>query len=270
MKPLTTIWGLFHPFSAKKLADLSLFSPFAGLSERLKNNGIPYSSYCSPGVASANPGFHTSTMALKKCFLFIDGSNLYHGLKQNKIYDYFRYDWFYSELSKKFDIQKVFFYDAIKSIKIEPVQYAAQQRFHERLKKWIPGLVIRHRKLKYIRVDNRVENAKKNTAFCNPCKIKLEEFLKVSGLHKLSKEKGIDIQLVADMIKGAFQEKYELALLLTGDADFVPAVELVQLLKKDVVNIHCYAGSSSELRNACDSHIKIDADAKGVCFLKYY
>jgi len=88
-------------------------------------------------------------------------------------------------------------------------------------------------------------------------------------LHKLSKEKGIDILMVADMIKGAFQEKYELALVVTGDADFVPAVELVQLLKKEVVNIHCYAGSSSELRNACDSHIKIDSDAKRNCFLKY-
>jgi len=209
-------------------------------------------------------------MTRKKCFLFIDSSNLYHGLKQNKLFDYFKYDWFYNELSKKFDIQKSFFYDAIKSFSIEPDQYAAQQRFHERVKKQIPGLVIRHRKLKYIKVDNRVEKAKKNTAFCNGCKIKLEDFLKKSGLHKLSKEKGIDILLVADLLKGAFQEKYELALLVTGDADFVPAVELVQLLKKDVVNIHCYAGSSSELRNKCDSHIKIDSDAKGKCFLKYY
>ena len=58
--------------------------------------------------------------------------------------------------------------------------------------------------------------AKKNIAFCSPCKIKLEEFLQESGLYKLSKEKGIDILMVADMIKGAFQEKYELALLVTG------------------------------------------------------
>ncbi|MBU2099922.1 NYN domain-containing protein [Candidatus Micrarchaeota archaeon] len=209
-------------------------------------------------------------MNSKKCFLFIDGSNLYHGLKQNKIFDYFKYDWFYSELTKKFEIQKTFFYDAIKSFSLEPEQYAAQQRFHEKLKKQIPNIVIRHRKLKYIKVDSRVEKAKNNIDFCKSCKPKLEEFLKESGLHKLSKEKGIDIMLVADMIKASFQKKFDTALLVTGDADFVPAVELTQLLGKEVINIHCYAGSSSELRNMCDSHIKIELDGKSNCILKYY
>lgn len=252
------------------MADLNLFSFFAWRAESIKNNGIYYIPYCSPGGASANPGSYTSTMTRKKCFLFIDGSNLYHGLKQNKLFDFFQYDWFYNELSKKFDIQKSFFYDAVKSFSIEPDQFAAQQRFHERLKKQVPGIVVRHRKLKYIKTDKRVEKAKKNTAFCSNCRPKLEDFLKESGLHKLSKEKGIDIMLVADMIKGAFQKKFDAALLVSGDADFVPAVELTQILGKDVVNVHCYAGSSSELRNKCDSHIKIGADAKGNCFLKFY
>jgi uncharacterized LabA/DUF88 family protein len=38
--------------------------------------------------------------------------------------------------------------------------------------------------------------------------------------------------LVVDMIKNAFQKKYEVALLFSGDADFVPAVKLIQNLKK--------------------------------------
>ena len=89
-------------------------------------------------------------------------------------------------------------------------------------------------------------------------------------MQKLSKEKGIDILLVTDLIKGAFQNKYEIALLVTGDADFVPAVELAQTLNKEIINVHCYAGSSSELRNICDSHIQIDVDGKYKCILKYY
>lgn len=71
--------------------------------------------------------------------------------------------------------------------------------------------------------------------------------------------------LVTDMLKGAFQDQYETALLATGDADFVPAVELVQNLKKEVINIHFYAGSSSELRMKCSSHKLIMVDAKGKC-----
>lgn len=74
--------------------------------------------------------------------------------------------------------------------------------------------------------------------------------------------------LVTDLIKGAFQDRYEVALLATGDADFVPAVELAQTLKKQVVNIHFYAGSALELRNVCNSHLLIQVDAKGNCYFR--
>lgn len=209
-------------------------------------------------------------MLLRKSWLFIDGSNTYHRLKENKLSDIFSYKWLFKELSKKFEIQKVFFYDAIKSYRIEPSQYSEQQRFHEKLRKEIPLVAIRARKLKYPNIDKRIEEARKESGFCDRCGKKVDNFLKRAGLLKLSKEKGVDIMLVADMIGGAFRNKYETALLLTGDADYIPAVELVQFLGKEVVNVHCYAGSSGELRNKCDSHILISADAKGNCFLKTY
>ncbi len=209
-------------------------------------------------------------MLLKKSWLFIDSSNAYHGLKENRLYDYFSYKWLFEELSKKFEIQKVFFYDAMKSIRIEPEQYSEQQKFHERLRKEIPRISIKTRKLKYPNTGRRVEIARKDCAFCPKCDKKIETFLKKAGLRKLSKEKGVDVMLVVDMIRGAYQKKYETVLLLSGDADFIPAVELVQFLGKEVVNIHCYAGSSGELRNKCDSHLLITADVKGGCFIKTY
>jgi len=175
---------------------------------------------------------------------------------------------FFEELSKEFEIPKVYFYDAIKNISIEPEQYSKQQAFHEHLRKEIPVLVVRARKLKYLGVDHKIEDAKKNTKFCKDCKPKLNEFLTNAGLSKLSKEKGIDILLVTDMIKGAFQEQYQTALLATGDADYVPAVELVQTLKKEVINLHFYAGSSAELRIICNSHKLIQVDAKGNCYFR--
>ena len=208
-------------------------------------------------------------MPLKKVFVFIDSSNLYHGLKDNKLYDCFDYGWMFNELSKKFEIKKVFFYDATKDRTIEPDKYAGQQRFHGRLGKKIPVLTIRQRKLRYIKSDSRIEKLKESKNYCLH-KAVIESFLKESGLQKLSKEKGIDIMLVTDLVKGAMQDKYDAALLVTGDADFVPAVELAQSFKKEIINVHCYSGSSSELRNRCDSHIQVDADAKGNCILKYF
>lgn len=207
-------------------------------------------------------------MTKKKAILFIDGSNFYHALKQNKSLDLFSYSDFYVELSKTFDIIGVNYYDAIKSSSLEPVNYSKQQAFHARLGKEIPNLVTRARKLKYLNVDERVEKAKSSAAFCDNCKPKVQKFLTQAGLVKLSKEKGIDIMLVTDLVKGAFQERFEVALLATGDADFVPAVELAQALKKEVINLHFYAGSSSELRNACNSHKLIIVDAKGNCVLR--
>lgn len=162
----------------------------------------------------------------------------------------------------------MFFYDAIKSSLIEPAQYSKQQSFHERLKKEIPAFIVRPRKLKYLFVNERVENAKKNAKFCKNCRKALEDFIMEAGFLKISKEKGIDILLVADMIKFAYQDRYDVALLATGDADFTPAVELVQTLKKEVLNLHFFAGSSSELRNTCNSHKLIQADAKGNCYFR--
>jgi uncharacterized LabA/DUF88 family protein len=205
-------------------------------------------------------------MPHKKANLFIDGSNFYHGLKQNNLFANFSYKSFYEELTKQFEITRVYFYDATKNDQIEPEQYPKQQQFHERLRKEIPQIVIQTRKLKYLAVNERVEKAKKKANFCKDCKPKLDQFLREAGLQKISKEKGVDIMLVTDLVRGAFQDRYETALIATGDADFVPAVELVQSLKKEVINLHFYAGSSSELRNKCNQHKLIKADTKGTCY----
>jgi len=208
-------------------------------------------------------------MSIKKAILFIDGSNTYHRLKENGLYDFFSYKWLYKELRKKFDVISVFFYDATKSSRIEKEGYEKQQQFHEDLRKEIPGVKIRTRKLKYLKVDGKVSSARRDAEFCDVCEQKIDKFLQDAGLHKLSKEKGVDVLLVTDMIKLAFQEKYEVALLLTGDADFVPAVEILPTLKKEVGNVHLFVGSSGELRNACDSHILISCDRNNKCFLRY-
>lgn len=118
----------------------AVFSLVAVGWERFKNGVCVRYFYCVPGVASANPGF--IFMNQKKATLFIDSSNFYHCLKENNLFGLFSYKEFYEELSKEFSITKVFFYDAIKNIEIEPEQYSKQQAFHERLKKDIPGILL--------------------------------------------------------------------------------------------------------------------------------
>lgn len=42
------------------------------------------------------------------------------------------------------------------------------------------------------------------------------------------KEKGVDVHLALDMVRDAFQRRYDEAVLMTGDADLMYPVELVQ------------------------------------------
>ncbi len=46
------------------------------------------------------------------------------------------------------------------------------------------------------------------------------------------KEKGVDVLLAIDMITNAYENNYDIAVLLSGDADFILAIERFQALKK--------------------------------------
>ncbi len=170
--------------------------------------------------------------------LFIDNSNFYHSLKTSRRLPFAPADYgkLFSELEKMgLELKLICLYDAMKDIAIEPQQYSLQQRFHQGIRdlvaKW--PIKIRTRKLKYRRID------------------KNKDLLPV--------EKGIDILLVIDAIKTALNKEAEKIIILSGDADFVPAVRFIEdELKTDTINLHLYQGSSTELRTACKEHILID------------
>jgi uncharacterized LabA/DUF88 family protein len=67
--------------------------------------------------------------------------------------------------------------------------------------------------------------------------------------------KGVDITLTKDMLAHAFNDNYDVAVLITGDGDFVPVVEEVKRMGKAVYLAffeHDAAGLSKELRLSSD------------------
>jgi len=56
------------------------------------------------------------------------------------------------------------------------------------------------------------------------------------------KEKGVDVLLAIDMLINAFENNYDIAVLLSGDSDFIPAVEKIQALNKKV-ELWCFKDS---------------------------
>ncbi len=202
---------------------------------------------------------------LPSAALFIDGSNFYHALKQEKRLP-FEHDSLFIELAKLYEIKQIFFYDAIKDIGRDPEGYAKQQKFHAKLRalKW--PIKLRTRKLKYITniSQDDASEAAKVVGIIDSCKEKLWAFLQQLELVRVTKEKGIDVLLVADAIEQARTKKFNSVILLSGDADFVPAINLIKTFGVKTVNLHTYSGSSTELRMACNEHILIDFEKGGV------
>jgi len=63
--------------------------------------------------------------------------------------------------------------------------------------------------------------------------------------------KGDDIYLATDLIKGAFKNLYDVAIIVSGDEDFIPAIRVVQENHKKVINAFFPKSSSYLLRNCC-------------------
>jgi uncharacterized LabA/DUF88 family protein len=68
-------------------------------------------------------------------------------------------------------------------------------------------------------------------------------------------EKGVDAAIITDLIASAFDDNYDVGVLISGDADLAPAVRYIQK-KTDKQIVQAYFKShGDELRNACWDHI---------------
>jgi uncharacterized protein (TIGR00288 family) len=197
--------------------------------------------------------------------IFIDGSNLYHALKAEGRLP-FDYGGLFSQLSEKFELKLIYFYDATKDRIHDPQGYAKQQAFHANLRKLKWPIKLRTRKLKYAGSisPESVDSAAEKVGIIDSCKAKLMAFLQALGLIHPTREKGIDVMLVADAIEAARTKNFRSVIILSGDADFVPAVNLIKSFGVNTVNLHTYAGSSTELRNSCNEHILLAFDEAGL------
>lgn len=63
-------------------------------------------------------------------------------------------------------------------------------------------------------------------------------------------EKGVDTLIVTDMIRLAWEDAYDLAVLATSDADLIPAVKFLNLKGRKVVHAG-YPPLGAELATAC-------------------
>jgi uncharacterized LabA/DUF88 family protein len=72
-------------------------------------------------------------------------------------------------------------------------------------------------------------------------------------------EKGVDVLLAVDLVRLAAEEKYDTAVILSGDADLVPAVEAVRLLYRKRVEVALPDVEAYHLRQAAGVFHEITA-----------
>ena len=163
----------------------------------------------------------------KKAAIFIDGSNLYHNLKRFNIKT--KIEEIIKKVETKREVTDIFYYTALLDKLVDEERYKKHKRFLDKINK-IPNFHI-------ILCDLRKATLKDGSV----------DFT----------IKGDDVYLATDLIKGAYENLYDVAIIVSGDADFIPAIKLVQKNGKKVINAFFPKSSSYLLRNCCDGSINL-------------
>lgn len=159
-------------------------------------------------------------MEKRKAIVFIDGSNFYHNSK-SLIDKPSKID--FKSLSKficnnfQLELKEIRYYNAVPDISDDETIYYKHMEFLDGLRK--KGIIVEERKLRKIK----------------ELKIKIE--------------KGIDVMIASEMIRKTLVErKCEVCILISGDADFIPAIQIIKDAGYEVIICCPRYGFSNELR----------------------
>jgi uncharacterized LabA/DUF88 family protein len=164
---------------------------------------------------------------VKRVSIYIDGANFVYGLKSlnPKYSDYhFNFKDFIKNIVGKNDLIDIFYYNASLKQEINPRRFKEQQKLLARLRKIIKCKVILCKRQKRFDKDD-------------------EEYYTI---------KGDDINLALDMLNDAWKDKYDRAILISGDGDFVPLLKYVKNKNKRVEVISFIELTSKNLINEAD------------------
>ena len=166
----------------------------------------------------------------ERVMVFIDGSNLYHSLKNHFGRTDLDIDIFCRKLQGRRSLTRIYYYNAKVGFKEEPERFRKQQSFFAGVNA-IPYSELRLGRLVYT-----------NWPSVPPY------------------EKGIDVQLATDMLTHSFKNNYDAAVLVAGDNDFVGAIQAIKDNGKHVeVALFGREGTSRQLRRVADKVVSINA-----------
>lgn len=180
--------------------------------------------------------FGNEAKAMSRCAIFIDGAYLEFLLRDEFGRAPIDFSALVTRLTGNRDLLRAYYYDCLPYQSARPTEeerdrFARKQRFHQALSH-IPRFEVRLGKLEYRGNQNG---------------------------HPIFEQKRVDILLGVDLVQLAAKHQITEAMIVAGDSDFLPAIEVA---KQEGVVVHLYHGARphNELVMRCDERSRIDAD----------
>ena len=154
--------------------------------------------------------------------MFIDGSNFYHALKGAKLHVNVDFGRLGAKLTgeHRHHVHTYYYNTPLPRPREEDPQFPemdrqcrSQQRFFNALR-FIPHLTFRAGRFQRLPGGGQVE-------------------------------KGVDVMLAVDMLTLAFKDRYDVAILISSDADFKHATEVIKFETAKTVELHQVVGSKA-------------------------
>ena len=170
--------------------------------------------------------------------VYMDGSNLYHSLRQRIGRTDLDFLAFARKLAGERRLQRIYYYSAPLNQGRTPEAYRAQQQFFDHLRR-VDYLELRLGRLVY-----------GNDPGGSP------------------QEKGVDIMLATDMVSHGIRGHYEVAILVSADTDFCHALQLIKDSGRNAEVALFNPSASLALRHVADRTILVDQPFLSDCWLQ--
>ena len=172
-------------------------------------------------------------MGKERVIIFIDGSNYYHILKdlvdKSKKFIGFNFERFTENIIGGRNLVRVYYYTSPLDRKKDELTYTKQQQFFDKLRK-IPKFELVLCRMQRVVIHGQI-------------------------IYQVKED---DIHLAVDMLKLAYNDAYDTAILVSSDGDFVPAVKAVKETGRNVENIGFENKFSYHLKQECDKFRKLN------------
>lgn len=197
-------------------------------------------------IARSMGNFFMGVLQMKKAMIFIDGSNVF-------------YDWHKSYPSDNMDIAK--YIETIKN-KYSDVDFIRTYYFATESSTNSAFLQVVNRIPHCQVIKGRLQEKhiyinEKMGILCGKCGDTVK-----SGVIRTHTDKGTDVNIAVEMLRHGYSDSFDLAILISRDADFAGVVRIIKNLGKnvDLVLFESETGNAEELTDTVDRVLIFDAN----------